>query len=424
MPTNTLLASKPKFIGKGAYGCVFSPPAPCLPEQEDGTSPPSRVGKVFLSKRNASDELKLYNSLVFSVDPKNTFTVQFHGVCKPDISAIQESELHKCRFSKKLTANVRQLVYTHGGMSLLSVTNKGHSMLDVLLAMTPLFKGLKLLGQKRMVHQDIKPANVVYQPETGRVSLIDFGLATTFPHVFAAGNVHVLGHSYPYFPPEYIFANGFIHSQPATLVKMSTNFNLFLDAFFVHGTHMDTEVYSKIIQAYFQALKPALEFLKTLENPLKWLTTHAASKVDVYMMGMLLMYLLGSCRTLSVEDQHALADIVIHMIHPAVNKRWSAAKAAKEFNAVIKQLQVQHSILRKENANVKQPLLEAVPVPHLKALAKQLHLKGYSKLQKQGLVKVLQEAASLEQVKDTFRQSCPEGQERNWTTKRCSGMSF
>jgi serine/threonine protein kinase len=50
---------------------------------------------------------------------------------------------------------------------------------EILLNFHHLLMGLKLFKDNGVVHRDIKPQNIVYNPETKKMMYIDFGLTTT-----------------------------------------------------------------------------------------------------------------------------------------------------------------------------------------------------------------------------------------------------
>ncbi len=56
---------------------------------------------------------------------------------------------------------------------------------------------------KRVIHKDINPANIVMNPDTGRIKLIDFGIATVLPQeAISFASPRALEGSLPYISPE------------------------------------------------------------------------------------------------------------------------------------------------------------------------------------------------------------------------------
>ena len=51
----------------------------------------------------------------------------------------------------------------------------GHFWMDI----SRIIFGLQVMNDKGIVHHDLKHQNIVYNQETGRANLIDFGLMTT-----------------------------------------------------------------------------------------------------------------------------------------------------------------------------------------------------------------------------------------------------
>ncbi len=70
-----------------------------------------------------------------------------------------------------------------GGVSLARYRqNACLPVVDVLEMAIQLADTLHALGRDRIVHKDIKPANILINPATKQVKLIDFGIATQLPH--------------------------------------------------------------------------------------------------------------------------------------------------------------------------------------------------------------------------------------------------
>lgn len=59
-------------------------------------------------------------------------------------------------------------------------------------------KGLQEIHEKKIIHLDIKPGNVIYNPENQQVKIVDFGISKTFD----ASVTDQFSGSYPYISPE------------------------------------------------------------------------------------------------------------------------------------------------------------------------------------------------------------------------------
>lgn len=55
---------------------------------------------------------------------------------------------------------------------------QGHELLPIAIQLA---QTLHILSQERIIHKDIKPANILIHPETGQVQLIDFSIASLLP---------------------------------------------------------------------------------------------------------------------------------------------------------------------------------------------------------------------------------------------------
>jgi PAS domain S-box-containing protein len=72
-----------------------------------------------------------------------------------------------------------------GGVSLVSYRqNKCLPLVDVLKIAIQLADTLHALGQARIVHKDLKPANILINPTTQQVKLTDFGIASLLPREY------------------------------------------------------------------------------------------------------------------------------------------------------------------------------------------------------------------------------------------------
>ena len=69
-----------------------------------------------------------------------------------------------------------------GGQSLDRILNQSPLTLEASLALAvSLADAVGLIHEQRIIHKDINPSNIVYNPGTGQINLIDFGLADQVP---------------------------------------------------------------------------------------------------------------------------------------------------------------------------------------------------------------------------------------------------
>ena len=72
-----------KYLGKGTYGCVYSPPVKCNHnlQQENHAVIHNNVGKIFFNKEDAEDEYEVTMKYVNTIDPEGLFTNKFLKKC-------------------------------------------------------------------------------------------------------------------------------------------------------------------------------------------------------------------------------------------------------------------------------------------------------------------------------------------------------
>ena len=122
------------------------------------------------------------NKIIQKIDPLYIFTVKSEGNCSIPVTSFQ-SQIKKCtNFRNKNKTNYDQILYEYGGQDV-SEAYKNNKFDDLFQAMIRPFKGLVVMETKEYAHLDIKPANMVYNSKTKKMSIIDFGLASPFEFV-------------------------------------------------------------------------------------------------------------------------------------------------------------------------------------------------------------------------------------------------
>ena len=171
------------------YVRAFSSHKPSLKcknaEQDTDESKVSKILKI----KNANDELKEFR-LIGRADKRKEFHLGLPDSCKPDDIPINRNSVNKCRnFSGRLMKDYKLLLLENGGMDFAKFENKykkrkvtsaSRRVLETFwLNMSRMFHGLLVLHEKGIIHQDMKPQNMVYHEDTGRANFIDFGFMTT-----------------------------------------------------------------------------------------------------------------------------------------------------------------------------------------------------------------------------------------------------
>jgi serine/threonine protein kinase len=220
-----------KYVSNGTYGCVMNPAVSCSGKLQD-----KHVSKIFKTEVGAIREYIEHKNIVEKLDPKGEFTVVAHENCSISGNHFKK-QVHLCTNFKspEMTRDMHpQIVYDNGGIDLTGAMRQV-TFEELFIAMRSIFKGLVELKAKKYSHLDIKPANIVYNKDTKKMALIDFGLAQKNANVLYENNMHLFTHPYKYYPPEFdLYAQYFKMSDDVFAARFkakklgpSKNFNFF-----------------------------------------------------------------------------------------------------------------------------------------------------------------------------------------------------
>lgn len=178
------------IVGEGAYGCVHKPSIPCKIDPSPNFDYKKYVSKLMKNK-NAQKEFNEF-VIIKDIDPTNEFHLGQPIMCHPDISSQSvKDDIDKCKYIK--SANVQQdengynlLLLKYGGPDLKEFCtnkiktyfseNKDEKFDKFWLEVHNLLRGLLFFKTNNIVHNDIKPQNILFNLETGDFKYIDFGL--------------------------------------------------------------------------------------------------------------------------------------------------------------------------------------------------------------------------------------------------------
>ena len=165
-----------KFLGRGAYGCVVEP---ALPNRIDKTweTHPGDVTKLFVNKYSANSAIEkaeiVYNTFGDSEQRMIPYTQVYSSSNLPaniqaQCSIPPDTNLYGARMPNL-------------GVSLFSIDDYAQKIRAmpftvIIRQVLKLFSQVKIIHDRGYIHGDIRTPNVMINPDTGIMTLIDFDL--------------------------------------------------------------------------------------------------------------------------------------------------------------------------------------------------------------------------------------------------------
>jgi serine/threonine protein kinase len=209
-----------QIIGEGKYGCVHKPSLKCKKTRKT-INYKNKISKI-MKKSEAEIEMKEYN-IMEQIDRAHEYYLGAPLQCSPEKTEAAKKSVKRCDyFSPKNLDDYRLLVMDYGGLQLKQFADKIYHqssenapkkyqkiMRDFWKESRRLFEGVLLLKRKNVIHNDLKPQNIVYDIKKRRLNFIDFGL------MMMTDDIKKMGKSSTYYntglhwsyPPEIIFIN-------------------------------------------------------------------------------------------------------------------------------------------------------------------------------------------------------------------------
>ena len=209
---------KHKVIGQGTYGCIHKESLRC---NDITINTNDTVSKVLL-KDDAQKEMDS-NNLIHHIDEDNTFHLGKPRICSIRKTKSNRDAIRQCAISKhinrdKIDENVL-IIMKDGGITLDNFADKLPNLATNIenvqnvelfwIETHRLVKGLQHFMESNFIHHDVKPQNLLYNENTGRVNFIDFGLSTTIKKLVKSSinSENRRGSEWWSYPPEYKYIN-------------------------------------------------------------------------------------------------------------------------------------------------------------------------------------------------------------------------
>jgi serine/threonine protein kinase len=181
------------IVGEGSYGCVHKPSIHCKTAPKPGFDYKTYVSKI-MKTTNAEQELAEFVT-IGNIDPTDEYHLGEPILCEPNLDESNvKDDIKRCKHIKidDIEANPDKyslLVLKFGGPDLKALCNKYlvkylEKDKDIRtdkfwLEVHHLIKGLKFFKDNGIIHNDIKPQNILFDSTNGKMKYIDFGLMRT-----------------------------------------------------------------------------------------------------------------------------------------------------------------------------------------------------------------------------------------------------
>ena len=341
-----------KMVGTGSQTCIFKPMIPC----SDGTKYDNYISKVFVSKKIKINDEKEKTKLITSLPDVDKWAVVLEKTCTPpnynDVYRFDKdilSCINKFDLSKDHFDNYKQMMYgPYGGISMndtfLNIT-KNNDYLNPNKEFIPqihpylytLFLGIYTINKYNILHFDIKPGNILYNPseKNGSLRYIDFGITCRFSDKFIFDRSKIefdTTRLYIFYPYEFIYMNINYGDLKDEIVhyKSRSNYDLYE---FIHKN-----IFHRNIDSHIKHI------IKEHKSQNK---KEIIRKLDIYSLGITIMKtIMGTILSKKLTTNHIVAffkhkhtkpltNLLRKMTEPDYKHRINAEECYQMFNKLI-----------------------------------------------------------------------------------------
>jgi serine/threonine protein kinase len=291
-----------------------------------------------MEAKYADVEMQEY-ALIERADPGHKFHMEAPVKCTPEKTEAALTAIDKCDdFSRMDVDKYKLLIMPDGGINLNEYAKKNVSRKEVehfWIEAQRIFYGVKVMRDARIIHQDFKPHNIVYNLKTKRVNFIDFGFMNEMSTVIekCMQSQYSDGQAHWSFPYEFRFINrsdylNALSNHP--VLEGDKQFKHFVEYVTKPGRTRDEFIaqYRRGITEMFRHdLHP-----ETYETFLK----QSIETTDLYSVGMSFLYILNEFEGKMDGNLVAnLRELFGHMITPRLSQRISVNDALNRYESIM-----------------------------------------------------------------------------------------
>ena len=451
---------KIKVIGEGSYGCVHKPSLQCENNVLQKGDYKEYVSKIMTTS-NAQNEMNEF-LVIGAYDKTNEFHLGAPILCQPNLDNKIIKEISKCKYIKgdevkAKPTNYKILLMKFGGPDLksfcgteltkyLSTKSTAKIKTDKFwLEVHHLLKGLKFLKDNGLVHNDIKPQNILFNIKTGKLAFIDFGLMRLKEEIVRSSKksenfLGIFHWSYPFscgfmnkksysaykklnvttartykFQLREMIINGAKQNTFDIPIKNPDAFNILFSYINTDGTIPPPSNMYGYIEHFFNGFNNLIK-----SNKYDYVLNNIVDSIDVYGLGFTLKYILNCFYRHNAID----LDFFTRMS--------SFFQKMYDFNPQTRETNIDNLINEYENILLETGVLTRLKktfvnhVPTVKKVPgtrknKEIILveETASNTKSRSLSKELEQFARLDPILNPNNKVCSEGKEINLVTNRC-----
>ena len=341
-----------ELLATGSSSCIFNPNFPC---KKNGLIDDERISKIIFNpgaKEETQHEKKM-NEAIKKIKGYSSWAIIFDQFCKPfpkdTLSTYDKRGMDDCLYDEDFIDEFDENSYMMNGiyggetmddkfMSMfegkkMSPRQRDNKFLELMKMMEPLFLGLKKMDEKKIIHNDIKPINIVFHD--GVFKYIDFGLAGLLSNKnhFKQRSLDELmtDRFYIYYPIDYLLYYASSSKLDEEVERVNTkyerrNYDILNIIHMIFGRKGGLNVIEEVVQQIRD---------KNINQ------TTMIRGIDTYSLGILipLLFLRPEVNHLLKEESNLINDFYVLfslMTTPIPKLRITAEKAYKQFKGLLK----------------------------------------------------------------------------------------
>lgn len=337
------------FLSEGGYGCVFKPSIPCSKREKPK---PDYVTKVQYVDFSAKNEVLLGKILLRAFKDRrgrplwNNFAPVI-STCPVDTAQLDVDGLSQCTTLRRretedfMLMDIRYIAGNTFNDHLQTLKNSSLMISTIVSAYRHLLESLVLLASAKVVHNDLKSPNVIYDTDILAPIIIDFGLSIPIRRF---NRENMARYFYRYIPRYYLWplevhlVNYILHRTPVVtkgalkeMVHEFTRENRALAPF----SPSFRKAYEGLCVDYFSRYIGKQDEA-TIEGILKdYWTTWDTYALTVMLIELLAHMTKGAEGYLANPLSAYLTEQLVKCLDPDPHRRPTARKALKSFDAFL-----------------------------------------------------------------------------------------